>query len=65
MFACPRCGNDADYLADDLYTLIRCEFCGENLDAAEEILRAALDTLLVTVPALDGEDLPVAELEPV
>ena len=48
MVACPRCGGEARYLADDVYTLLRCEFCGEDLDAADLVLRAALDRLALT-----------------
>jgi hypothetical protein len=33
MFGCPRCGNDADYLPDDIFSLIRCEYCGDDIDA--------------------------------
>jgi hypothetical protein len=55
MFPCPRCGGDADYLDDDVFPLVRCELCGENLDAADLVLRAALDH-----PALE----PELELEP-
>jgi hypothetical protein len=33
MVTCPRCGNDADYLADEPFSLIRCEFCGDDIDA--------------------------------
>jgi hypothetical protein len=35
MVTCPRCGNDADYLADDIFTLIRCQFCGDDIDATD------------------------------
>jgi hypothetical protein len=35
MVTCPRCGNDADYLADDAFSLIRCEFCGDDIDATD------------------------------
>ncbi|HEV8166106.1 MAG TPA: hypothetical protein VGR74_16980, partial [Actinomycetota bacterium] len=35
MVTCPRCGNDAEYLADDTFVLIRCEFCGDDIDAAD------------------------------
>ena len=35
MVTCPRCGNDADYLADDTFTLIRCEFCDDDIDATD------------------------------
>jgi hypothetical protein len=38
MLACPRCGSEAQYLADDVYGLVRCEFCGEDLDAAELVV---------------------------
>jgi uncharacterized protein (DUF983 family) len=48
MVACPRCGGEAQYLDDDVYSLLRCEFCGEDLDAADLVLRAALDRLAQT-----------------
>jgi uncharacterized protein (DUF983 family) len=35
MVTCPRCGNDAEYLDDDAFVLIRCEFCGDDIDAAD------------------------------
>jgi uncharacterized protein (DUF983 family) len=35
MFGCPRCGNDAVYLADEVFSLIRCEFCGDDIDATD------------------------------
>jgi hypothetical protein len=60
MLACPRCGSEAQYLADDVYSLVRCEFCGEDLDAADLVLRAALDRLAQTPPA--EEALPEPEL---
>ena len=60
MLACPRCGSEAQYLADDVYSLVRCEFCGEDLDTADLVLRAALDRLAQTPPA--EEPLPVPEL---
>ena len=43
MVTCPRCGNDADYLADEPFSLIRCEFCGDDIDAADLNLRDELD----------------------
>ncbi len=64
MFACPRCGNDAEYLSDEVFTLVGCEFCGENLDAADLVLQAALDRMAQT-PAPPEELLPSTELEPV
>ena len=33
MFGCPRCGNDAVYLADEVFSLLRCQFCGDAIDA--------------------------------
>jgi hypothetical protein len=35
MASCPRCGNDADYLAGDVFSLFRCEFCGDDIDATD------------------------------
>jgi hypothetical protein len=35
MVICPRCGNDADYLPDDAFILIDCEFCGDTVDATD------------------------------
>jgi hypothetical protein len=60
MLACPRCGSEAQYLADDVYSLVRCEFCGEDLDAADLVLQAALDRLAETPPS--EEPLPEPEL---
>ncbi|HWD43919.1 MAG TPA: hypothetical protein VHM23_09490 [Actinomycetota bacterium] len=37
MVTCPRCGNDADYLPDEPFSLIRCEFCGDDIDATDLI----------------------------
>jgi hypothetical protein len=65
MFACPRCGNDAEYRTDDVFTLVGCEFCGENLDAADLVLRAALDRITRTPPAAAEERLRPLELESV
>jgi hypothetical protein len=60
MLACPRCGSEAQYLADDVYSLVRCEFCSEDLDAADLVVRAALDRIAQTPPA--EELLPEPEL---
>ena len=38
MVTCPRCGNDAEYLAGDAYVLIRCAFCGDDIDATDLVL---------------------------
>jgi hypothetical protein len=64
MFPCPRCGGDAEYLDDDIYPLVRCELCGENLDAADLVLRAALERTPLGPRVLSEEQLPL-ELEPV
>jgi hypothetical protein len=41
MATCPRCGNDAEYLADDAFILIRCEFCVDDIDATDLALADA------------------------
>jgi hypothetical protein len=43
MVTCPRCGHDAEYLADDTFSLIRCEFCGDDIDPANLTLREDLE----------------------
>jgi hypothetical protein len=47
MLTCPRCGSDAEDLADDtdeVFSLLHCEFCGEDLDATDLVLPATLDS---------------------
>lgn len=61
MVACPRCGSDTEYLNDEVFTLIHCEFCGENLDGADLVLRGALDRVVRMPPE---ELLSPPELEP-
>jgi len=39
MVTCPRCGNDADYLPDDIFSLIRCEYCSDDIDACDLVAR--------------------------
>ena len=54
MLTCPRCGNDAEYLADEVFSLVRCEFCGEDIDAADLSLQAEVDHMprvLAPVPS--------------
>jgi hypothetical protein len=52
MVTCPRCGNDAEYLADEPFSLIRCEFCGDDIDATDLIshdeLNRTIERLLIT-----------------
>lgn len=46
MLICPRCGSDAEYLADatdEVFSLLHCEFCDEDLDAADLAVPAPLD----------------------
>jgi hypothetical protein len=43
MVTCPRCGTDADDLIDDVFSLIRCEFCGDTIDATDPDLCDAVD----------------------
>ena len=62
MLACPRCGNDAEYLADEVFSLIRCEFCGEDLDA--ELLLMDVDRIIPgLLPGSWEELLPPLEAE--
>jgi hypothetical protein len=35
MVSCPRCGTNADDLIEEAFSLIRCEFCGDTIDAAD------------------------------
>jgi hypothetical protein len=54
MLTRPRCGGDAQFLADDtdeVFSLLRCEFCGEDLDAADLASRATVDRLAQGLPA--------------
>jgi hypothetical protein len=39
MVTCPRCGTDAEYLADDAFVLIRCGLCGDDIDAPDLVPR--------------------------
>ena len=55
MFECPRCGNDAVYLADEVFSLIRCEFCGDAIDA--DVLLQDIDHIGRGVLARSGEEL--------
>ena len=51
MVTCPRCGNDADYLADEPFSLSRCDFCGDDIDAADlnlpDELNLTIERLLI------------------
>lgn len=58
MLTCPRCGGDAEYLADDTdeaFSLLRCEFCGEDFDDADQVLRHAVDRMAETLPPAPSE----------
>ena len=58
MVTCPRCGNDAEYLADEPFSLIRCEFCGDDIDAADLIshdeLSRTIERLLIAPVSQPG-----------
>jgi hypothetical protein len=43
MLACPRCGNDAEYLPDEVFSLLRCEFCDDEIDAVDLLVQNAVD----------------------
>ena len=51
---CPRCGNDAQYLADEVFGLLRCEFCCDDF-AADLVLEAAVDRIAQVLPAYSKE----------
>jgi hypothetical protein len=65
MVTCPRSGNDADYLADEPFSLIRCEFCGDDIDAAglvsDDELNRTIERLLIAPVRQPGvpSDAPV------
>jgi len=63
MLTCPRCGNDAEYLADEVFSLLHCEFCGEDLDDADQVLRHAVDRLTQTLPVSSEAPLPPRQAE--
>jgi hypothetical protein len=35
MATCPRCGNDADSLADEPFSLIHCDFCDDHINTTD------------------------------
>ena len=55
MLTCPRCGNEAEYLADEVFPLIRCGFCGDDIDAADLALQAAADHIVQALPSAPSE----------
>ncbi len=63
MLTCPRCGSDAEYLADEVFSLLHCEFCGEDLDDADQVLRHAVDRLTQTLPGPSEAPLPPRQAE--
>jgi hypothetical protein len=64
MFGCPRCGIDAVYLSDEVFSLLRCEFCGDDIDAADLLLPDAIDRIAYgLLPASWEELLPPLEAE--
>ena len=63
MLTCPRCGSDAEYLADEVFSLLHCEVCGEDLDDADQVLRHAVDRLTQTLPGPSEAPLPPRQAE--
>jgi hypothetical protein len=55
MLTCPRCGSEAEYLADEVFPLVRCGFCGDDIDAADLALQAAVDRLVQALPSAPPE----------
>jgi glycosyltransferase involved in cell wall biosynthesis len=53
--ACPRCGNnDAQYLADEVFALLRCGFCCDDFDV-DLVLEVAVDRIAQVLPMLSRE----------
>jgi hypothetical protein len=64
MLACPRCGNDAEYLPDEVFSLLRCEFCDDEIDAVDLLVQNAVDRITRgLLPAASEELLPPLEAE--
>ena len=55
MLTCPRCGNEAEYLANEVLPLVRCAFCGDDIDAAGLALQAAVDRVVKALPPASSE----------
>jgi hypothetical protein len=56
MATCPRCGNDAEPLAGDAFSLLYREFCGATIDATDLAPRDDLDqTIQQLLPAPTGQ----------
>jgi hypothetical protein len=66
MLTCPRCGNPAEYLHDEVFSLLRCEFCADVIDATNEVLRDAVERIAraVLTEAAVGEPLPRRQPQP-
>jgi len=54
MFGCPRC-DDAVYLADEVFSLLRYEFCGDAIDA--DVLLQDVDHISRGLLSGSGEEL--------
>jgi polysaccharide biosynthesis protein PelF len=53
---CPRCGNDAEYLADEVFGLLRCEFGCDDIDV-DLVLDIAIDRIASVLPTYFREPL--------
>ncbi len=45
MLECPRCGNEAEYLAGEVLVLVWCGFCADAIEVGDLDLRAAAFTV--------------------
>jgi hypothetical protein len=45
MLECPRCGNEAEYVAGEVFTLVWCGFCADVIEVGDLDLRAAAFTV--------------------
>ena len=45
MLACPRCGNQAEYVASEVFVLVWCGFCADLIEVGDLDLRAAAATV--------------------
>lgn len=45
MLECPRCGNEAEYLAGEAFVLVWCGFCDDVIEVGDLELRTVAPTL--------------------
>jgi hypothetical protein len=59
MAICPRCGNDAELLAGDAFSLLYCEFCGDTIDATDLAPPEHVDQTIQRLLAVPAEQPPI------